>query len=248
MFDLNNRYLYHYTTFESAVKIIASRRLLFSSFNGLNDINESCGPDVFSLDEESNDCIQRIISEYSQISFTIDKKRKGFDIPAMWGHYASKGKGVCLYFEIIQLQQDVANNGLYADEVTYRNDYDPNEHCFQKDIHYSIKEFFEKEKDTLFFRKSLDWEYEQEYRVIPINGNPEALSVEKSLKGVILFNRRHQDFMNSVEYLTLSKLDQSLDIYRYFPSFGRGNLYNITGNRITPTPHFDLHNITVSED
>ena len=36
--DWNKEYFYHYTSFESAIKIIASRTLLFSDIKRLNDI------------------------------------------------------------------------------------------------------------------------------------------------------------------------------------------------------------------
>ena len=36
--------LYHYTSFESAIKILASHRLRYSQLKGLNDINESYRP------------------------------------------------------------------------------------------------------------------------------------------------------------------------------------------------------------
>ena len=45
-FDKNKDYLYHYTSFESAVKVLASKKLLFSDFRKSNDINESFGPTV----------------------------------------------------------------------------------------------------------------------------------------------------------------------------------------------------------
>ena len=44
--DWNKECFYHYTSFESAIKIIASRTLLFSKINRLSNINESCGPTV----------------------------------------------------------------------------------------------------------------------------------------------------------------------------------------------------------
>ena len=46
MIDINKSYLYHYTSFESAVKILTSGKLRFSAYKNVNDINESCGPVV----------------------------------------------------------------------------------------------------------------------------------------------------------------------------------------------------------
>lgn len=55
--DWQKDYLYHYTSFEAAVKILASAKLLFSDFKKLNDINEACGPiydDGFSCSEKGD--------------------------------------------------------------------------------------------------------------------------------------------------------------------------------------------------
>ena len=53
------------------------------------------------------------LKEIKQLSFSIDYKRtQGFDIPAMWGHYANKGQGICLVFDksiIDSLTKDKSN-------------------------------------------------------------------------------------------------------------------------------------------
>ena len=95
--------LYHYTTFEKAVKILCNKQLRYSKLKDLNDINESYRPvyvafdgNTFPDDKTFKD-LENAIQRFGQISFSVDeKKRKGFDIPAMWAHYAQKGNGVCL--------------------------------------------------------------------------------------------------------------------------------------------------------
>ena len=37
----NGNHIFHYTTFSSAIKIIASNNLLFGDFKNMNDISES---------------------------------------------------------------------------------------------------------------------------------------------------------------------------------------------------------------
>lgn len=105
--------LYHYTSFENALKIIAAGKLRYSRLNGLNDINEAyrvecvdtCGQ-VSSSDYDqdfaciSKGVISRALRNFRQISLSMDKEEKpGFAILPMWGHYAQKGKGVCLVFD-----------------------------------------------------------------------------------------------------------------------------------------------------
>ena len=70
----------------------------------MNDINELYRPLAFYYhprhDNRNNDDIHKKMKEdyykYQQISLTMDGNRMGFDIPAMWGHYAQNGNGVCL--------------------------------------------------------------------------------------------------------------------------------------------------------
>lgn len=90
--------LYHYTSLDSALKILLTESLLFSKLERMNDINESHRSLFFSFDSNEED-LKKQIESCSQISLTQDSQRLGFNIPAMWGHYASKGYGVCLAFD-----------------------------------------------------------------------------------------------------------------------------------------------------
>ena len=78
--------LYHYTTFDNALKIIIGRQLRFGELPYMNDFIEStkiigCS----SFDSNTNDELQKRIMSYRQISLTLDKDILGFDLPAMWG-------------------------------------------------------------------------------------------------------------------------------------------------------------------
>ena len=89
----NGNLLFHYTKFESALKIITTKRLLFGDFSKMNDISESCR-EVF------NELAEEELKKYQSLSFTIDKKgKRAFEIDSLWGYYAEKGNGVCLAFD-----------------------------------------------------------------------------------------------------------------------------------------------------
>lgn len=161
-------HLYHYTSFESAVKIIASKRILFSNMDSVNDINEKNGPIVLNVSgDDAERKIVKILSGYKQISFTDDnapekgkRGRRGYDIPAMWGHYAEKGKGVCLVFDKQLLINYVeSRTTLYSNKVKYYNPLHPEDFLYSK-YYGSIENYIFNSKDTLFFHKSKDWEYE----------------------------------------------------------------------------------------
>lgn len=228
-------HLYHYTSFESAIKIIASNQILFSKMDSLNDINEQNGSEVLCAKEYSHR-ISKALSNYRQISLTTDKKGKfGYDIPAMWGHYAQKGEGVCLIFQKEGLIKTVKrrNTTLYSKEVDYFDTLNPQDFLYEQ-RYGTMESFINSKKDILFFHKSKDWRYEQEYRVISIKKNPKPLNVRKSLVGIILYSRTHDLFLNSIEYKVLSKIDKRLGFYRYSTLLDKGTLYNIDGEVNNP--------------
>lgn len=88
----NGNHLFHYTTFLSAIKIIASKNILFGDFKNMNDISES-RREVF------NEIAIVELCKYKSLSFTFDNSyKRGFEIGSLWGYYAEKGNGVCLVF------------------------------------------------------------------------------------------------------------------------------------------------------
>lgn len=242
--DWNKDYLYHYTTFESAVKILASKKLLFSDFRRLNDINESFGPTViydkvFSVSEVTG--FEKILNNYKQISFTMDEgKRKGFNIPAMWGHYAARGNGVCLVLDYDKIREHIkATEYLYAKEVEYS---EPNFYDISYHKHYgvSFEDFIASSKDDLFFHKTTDWKYEHEYRIIVISDEIKTLDISEFIVAAILFNHSHDDFLNSVEYVSLLKINRRLELYRYASVCGAGKLFNAKNDEVWPNIKYDF--------
>ncbi len=241
--EWNKEYFYHYTSFESAIKIIASRSLLFSKINRLNDINESCGPTVLYSGLTDNEISknEELLTKYIQVSLTMDTmKCKGFNIPAMWGHYASRGQGVCLVFDKDTFIASIDDPALYHRSVIY-HPCDINEIVYDKDRDVHFDDFIRNAKDELFFHKTPDWSYEQEYRVIAISDERHSLDISKSLYAVILYNRKHEDYLKSAEYRSLSKVGQGLEFYRYTPAIiDSCDLFDIENRSIRPPLNFDF--------
>lgn len=238
--DWNKEYLYHYTSLEAAVKILASGTLLFSDIARLNDINESCGPIVLysGFSDSEINVFEEELSNYKQISLSIDEGcHKGFDIPPMWGFYARRGNGTCIVFNKETLISGIKQNPyLHSNQVSYSDLEDPNVITYDKQLKESFAQFINRSKEKLFFRKTEDWAYEQEYRIITISNEIKALDISKHIVSVILYNRNHKDFLNSVEYAALSKIRPDIGFYRYTPDFmgGQGNLYDVDNNSIKP--------------
>lgn len=166
--------LYHFTSAKAAFGIIESGRLRFGKSFRLNDLIESnrivfkhlliggdlCRDekDVFAEDE---------MRRYQVISFAQDSNYKehrflGFDLHTMWGLYADKGYGVCLVFDKDKLElQDMD----WGDNVRYY-DVIPQDFEFVNKSRSGLKNEIWRRRHEIFFNKRIEWEYEQEYRVI----------------------------------------------------------------------------------
>ena len=117
-------HLFHYTKFESALKIIASGSLKFGDFKNMNDIAEAYR-EVFGMAEDA--IINKVLAEYQLICLTQDRpSRRGFSIDSLWGHYAEKGNGVCLVFDKKILKREIkaqfGRNAKMA-KIKYVSDY-----------------------------------------------------------------------------------------------------------------------------
>jgi hypothetical protein len=186
--------LFHFTSIDSAIKIIISNTLRFGKLRGMNDINESYRYIFYDegIDETS---VEQEIAKYQQISLTMDSdKRQGFEISAMWGHYAEKGKGVCLVFDkdkLISLS-NINDKEITTSNVIYTDEYNSN--ILVTDT--NIPNFFTNNITGLFFQKTIDWSYEQEFRLLVKNenGDIEYLPLGESLIAVIM------NYADDVEY------------------------------------------------
>lgn len=186
--------LYHYTNRRSACLILADNTLLFGLLRSMNDINELYRP-VFL--ESDNDYLRAKVLEeinrYQQISLTIDDDSNatmGFDIPAMWGHYGEKGNGVCLVLDFEKVEVLLRKDeSLFYREIAYRHPDDFNSsiiveadeefNCFSSDQVYE-----------LFFNKTKDWSYEQEYRILTRSNSRERrkLDISNAIVAAIICN------------------------------------------------------------
>ena len=155
--------LYQYTKFDSAIRIILSEQLKFGRLGDMNDVNEAYKH--ISFDHRGNiktEDVQKELKLYRQISLTMDSSTyQGFDISAMWGHYAEKGKGVCLVFDKRKLLKYISPE-MYSRKVNYKRKFKGNVRIDSENIAKSL----ERRRKEFFFTKSSDWKYEQEFRVI----------------------------------------------------------------------------------
>ena len=219
----NTERLCHYTSFDNAIKILQSHTLLFGRLKDMNDINELYRPLAFYYhprhDNRNNDDIHKKMKEdyykYQQISLTMDGNRMGFDIPAMWGHYAQNGNGVCFVFDkaklITYLEEERRQRHIVYDDIKYTKDYFP-EINYNTDPNNNLIVFSEEEEKDYFFHKTEDWSYEQEFRVIIKSDSDERekLNFKNSLLSIIMHNAKsvghEQTIFASIEHEKISKV------------------------------------------
>lgn len=186
--------LYHYTTLSNACCILRDNTLLFGLLSNLNDINELYRPVFFESDNGYLRAkVLEEINSYQQISLTIDDEPneiKGFDIPAMWGHYGDKGNGVCLVLDFAKVVELLRKGGtFFYGEVAYRHPDDFNSSIIVE-ANDKFNSFSSDQVSELFFSKTKDWSYEQEYRILTRSNSRERqkLDISNAIVAAIICN------------------------------------------------------------
>lgn len=196
--------LYHFTSFDTALKIIESNRLRFGRLSNMNDIHENdklmfADANGLEIDEFPSDVLDALYDEiykYRQISLTADSEdgdKDGFDLHQMWGLYADKGEGVCLVFDKDELEKNYDMINIHKKRVNYDKTQELDSYIVslsQKpgNVPAEVKSQLSK----IFFHKRKEWEHEQEYRLIkrcPNTVKEEYLLLGHALKFVILSSK-----------------------------------------------------------
>lgn len=179
--------LYHHTSMCNALKIISTNVLFFAELKKLNDINERFR--MLSYEEGCGNAAEKELACHRQLSFCIDGERPGYAIPAMWGHYGDNGQGACLVFNKAVIEANMpknAHSGIVAYKGEYYDDADSSIVCDES----NAREYFKKNISDIFFTKTMDWKYEQEFRMVVRSDNPSlpiALPLKSALVAVIIF-------------------------------------------------------------
>lgn len=231
----SGNHLFHYTKFESALKIIITGSLKFGDFKNMNDIAEAYR-EVFGMAEDS--IINRVLAEYQSICLTLDKpSRRGFSIDSLWGHYAQKGYGICLVFDKKKLKEQLkaqfGRNAMMAkiNYVSYHVGTVFTDGYTEDEVRRYVKGNIKK----LFFTKSKDWKYEDEFRIVKTNkSNKDYLLYGNSLIAAILclpMIEEYNDFKESSEFKILKAILPNKPILRYTTKLGNKELLNEDGER-----------------
>ena len=195
--------LYHFTSFDTALKIIESNHLRYGRLNNMNDIHENdkivlVDANNHPTDKFPSDVLDELYDEiykYRQISLTADDNegdKDGFDLHQMWGLYADKGEGVCLIFDKKELEKGFGSATLH-DRVSYDKTVD-SYYISLSNTADKVSIEIREHANEIFFHKRREWEHEQEYRLLrrcPLATREEYLFLGHALKFVILSSRLH---------------------------------------------------------
>lgn len=178
--------LYHYTSFDSFVKIWLSKSLRFSPVSNVNDIQEKV-IEASIANPKQIELARRFLvirKSYKQVSFTMDYDSylKGCMSPMMWGLYADKTKGVCIELDYDKIH--FPSNSLkgmvrYKTILNKYNGISPD-----VNTENDLNKFILKHQKELFFTKNKCWSGENEYRVL--SKDEDYLNIENAVSSVYL--------------------------------------------------------------
>mgnify|MGYP002521246489 FL=1 len=232
--------LYHFTSFDTALRILCSCQLKFGKLSNMNDACENskiifnnCGYEQACEDSK----IRKELRHYEQISFSEDKAdcgRKGFELQQMWGLYADSGYGICLVFDkrlLVSSLDAQCKSGVVSYDWNFSQETNVD---IPKNA--DIKECVKKSYKELFFKKRKEWEHEQEFRIICRFASQKKnhfLNVKSALKFVIFFNARNITYtesdLNSMEYQTIKKLLPPSVVLLHYAIFDKYDLIDDDG-------------------
>lgn len=217
--------LYHYTSFKSSIKILENMTLKLGKLSHMNDVNERFKeilvnqPPFFTSQFTAISQLHKELRKIKQLSLTLDDRQPGFSISAMWGHYADSGKGVCLIFDYDKFVAKAKSYGFDTRRVKYTNECEP---VMYDPVKFrNVKEYLcnSKVKKSIFFTKTNDWNYEQEYKIFtydPDNSTGDYFDIQDCLIAICLYgNDSRNSVFNTSKYEKLKMLSNGIPVVVY---------------------------------
>jgi hypothetical protein len=119
-----------------------------------------------------------------------------YDSVVSWAHYSNSHEGFCIGFDKEKLL-DLINREESLDfaEVKYKEEY-PIINVYRTDEHEKLTK--------LVWWKSIEWEYENEYRIVWYDGANKKLPIDSAISGVVILGCRI-DPQNKDKIMTILK-------------------------------------------
>ncbi len=212
--------LYHYTNMSSLTKILKMKSLLYGKLPRMNDINERQKEvyiDYMNAAEFSSQVfsdISRNLKHLGQISLTKDsQQQRGFDIPAMWGHYARSGNGACIVLDRNKIIERCKETGCIYGEVEYKDSVDPI--TYKLDDGELVHDFLKRQSHDLFFTKTRDWSYEQEFRILRIDEGSSSMSIDGCIVAIIMYHNTANSIFDTSRYKRIKQIAVDIPVLVY---------------------------------
>ena len=223
--EVGDSSLFHYTKFDSFLKILDSMTLRSSPLCKMNDLNEA---DLSGIDWNSNfllmyDAQESVRTKFSVISFTQNYEvqsvcREGANHPAMWAHYAENTGGVCIVLDkdaLIENNQDRLKGLFYKlEEVEYTCDHNPRMELLPEE-YSNISDVVHKNYKEIFFKKDIDWKSEGEVRFL-VESPMFYLDIKDAVKYIVLGKRLVENREHMRRMLSLIESSDTLKDYFYW--------------------------------
>jgi hypothetical protein len=162
----------------------------------------------------------------------------------MWGHYSDKGNGVCIIFDKEKLIE-VLPPDTYKGSVSYVKDFAP-DIVFQSNSG-NIIPFSREEIEDYFFKKSNDWAYEQEYRILIRKDSKDndryKLELEDAIVGIVIHRDNNCDPSDSIFNSNTCRILRNLvgenRVWAYSLGMGNRTLVHPSGRSLWSSIDYD---------
>lgn len=235
--------LYHYTSFDTFVKIWLNKNLRFAKVMDVNDIEEAA-VSISTSDLEQVSLMEDLLKlriSYKQISFTMDYDTflKGCLSPMMWGYYADRRKGVCieLEFDKLAFSEDIIKGPVIYKKKLKRSHEISKRIKTQKGLAYYVK----RNKKRLFFTKRMCWSGENEYRIL--SNKQDYLNIDGAITAVYLTSCHSQECL-LVEKLVNGQVP--IKVIKYQKALFNDSLPYIQDLQVAREIYEKRHEITAS--
>ena len=194
--ELNDGYLYHYTTPKALMLILEKMRLKVSNIAKLNDVSEGSinwlGYDLDTFLEQMETESEEVLARCSLISFAKNYRPKkrwpiepGTKHARMWAQYAADNHGACLCIRkdaFVKENKNVLRNSFYRFGNVSYGFGKPELTLLDGLVGVDFIKRFWKE---IYLHKDVDWKQENEVRLFGID-LPEYLSLDNSIAYICL--------------------------------------------------------------
>ncbi|WP_052767513.1 DUF2971 domain-containing protein [Brachyspira hyodysenteriae] len=211
-YEIENNSLYNYTRVNKNILRSILNNTLWCS--NTKEFNDPVDPYIRNDKNESSNQFYNYLLERIKVACLTTHN----DNTLMWSHYADKHKGICIEYDISQLQNN--NNNFILKKIDYNSSmllFDlKNEILLDNDK--SVKSIID-----LFTVKSKEWEYEDEYRILfydEENKNPNGTLINLPIKSIcfgVQTSKEDKELVyNIVKSINEKRLNYNNDIIKLY--------------------------------